>query len=154
MRNPQTTQQNFSLRPNSALGKINLNNGRSFDQLSNQSFNGKDGNTWRNESFNDQNRNWGTNGNFSIPHLLQEATCHKTNHTYNHGKIDLTILLFAESATKWHVASFFEQKFPLDNNQISSNGVRFTTIDDSINELSDLCPLNCQSRPTWSPQNL
>ena len=35
----------------------------------------------------------------------------------------------------------YEQKFP-HNNQTSSNVVRFTTTDDTINELSDLCPLN------------
>ena len=36
-----------------------------------------------------------------------------------------------------------EQKFQQNNNQTSSNVVHFTTTDETINELSDLCPLNC-----------
>ena len=36
----------------------------------------------------------------------------------------------------------YEQKFPQNNDRTSSNVVRFTTTDDTINELSDLCPLN------------
>ena len=36
----------------------------------------------------------------------------------------------------------YEQKVPQDNHQRSSNVVRFTTTDDTINELSDLCPLH------------
>ena len=36
----------------------------------------------------------------------------------------------------------YEQKFPQNNNQTSSNVVRFTTTDDTINELSDFCPLS------------
>ena len=36
----------------------------------------------------------------------------------------------------------YEQKFPQNNNQTASNVVRFTTTDNTINEISDLCPLN------------
>ena len=36
----------------------------------------------------------------------------------------------------------YEQKFPQNNDQTSSNVVRFTTSDDTVNELSDVCPLN------------
>ena len=35
----------------------------------------------------------------------------------------------------------YEQRFPRTNNQSNSHTVRFTTTDDSINALSDLCPL-------------
>ena len=35
-----------------------------------------------------------------------------------------------------------EQRFPRTNDQSGSHAVRFTTTDDSINALSDLCPLN------------
>ena len=48
----------------------------------------------------------------------------------------------------------YEQKFPQNKNQTSSNVVRFTTIDDTINELSDLCPLKYKGRRTQSPTNL
>ena len=36
----------------------------------------------------------------------------------------------------------YEQRFPRTNDQSDSHAVRFTTTDDSINALSDLCPLN------------
>ena len=36
----------------------------------------------------------------------------------------------------------YEQRFPRTNDQSSSHTVRFTTTDDSINALSDLCPLS------------
>ena len=36
----------------------------------------------------------------------------------------------------------YEQRFPRTNDQSSSHAVRFTTTDDSIKTLSDLCPLN------------
>ena len=36
----------------------------------------------------------------------------------------------------------YEQRFPRTNDQPSSHAVRFTTTEDSINALSDLCPLN------------
>ena len=36
----------------------------------------------------------------------------------------------------------YEQKFSQNNNQTSYNVVRFTTTDDTIEELSDLFPLN------------
>ena len=36
----------------------------------------------------------------------------------------------------------YEQKFPQNNNQTASNVVHFTTTDDTINEILDLCPLN------------
>ena len=36
----------------------------------------------------------------------------------------------------------YEQRFPRTNDQSSSHAVRFTTTDDSINALADLCPLN------------
>ena len=44
--------------------------------------------------------------------------------------------------------------FPQSNNQTSSNVVRFTTTDDTINELLDLCPLNYQGLRTHTPTNL
>ena len=36
----------------------------------------------------------------------------------------------------------YEQRFPRNNDQTGSHTVRFTTTEDSINVLSDLCPLN------------
>ena len=36
----------------------------------------------------------------------------------------------------------YEQRFPRTNDQSSSHAVRFTTTDDSIDALSDLCPLH------------
>ena len=48
----------------------------------------------------------------------------------------------------------YEHKFPQNNNQISSNLVRFITTDDTINELSDLCPLNYKGLRTRTLTNL
>ena len=36
-----------------------------------------------------------------------------------------------------------KQKFPSHNDQQNSNRVQFTSMEDSINHLTDLCPLNC-----------
>ena len=48
----------------------------------------------------------------------------------------------------------YEQKFTQNNNQTSSNVVRFNTTDDTINELSDLCPLNYYGVRTQTSTNL
>ena len=48
----------------------------------------------------------------------------------------------------------YEQKLPQNNNQTSSNVVRSTTTNETINELSHLCPLNCYGLPTQTPINL
>ena len=57
-RNSPITHQKFFARPNFAHGSKHLNDGRSYDQRPNQSFNRSDGNWSRNESFNNQNGIW------------------------------------------------------------------------------------------------
>ena len=64
-RNSHNTYQSFSPKPNFVHGNNHPNNGRSYDQRPNQSFNRNDGNRSRNGSFHNQNRDWRSNGNFS-----------------------------------------------------------------------------------------
>ena len=37
----------------------------------------------------------------------------------------------------------YDQKFPPNNDRTSSNSAQFSTTEDSVNEISNLCPLNC-----------
>ena len=48
----------------------------------------------------------------------------------------------------------YEQKFPRNNNRTSSNVVRFTTTDNTNNNLSDLCLLNYKSLRIPTPTSL
>ena len=135
--------QNFSLRPNSAYGNNNPNNGRSYDQRQNQSFNRNDGNRSRNGSFNNSNGNWRNQGNFSRSPLTQRGDFSQKNF-YCQPRTDQPNSSALRRPDNRTTTSFtpYEQKFPQNNNQTASNVVRFTTTDDTINEISDLCPLN------------
>ena len=84
----------------------------------------------------------GTMGTFLVLHQIQEETSHKTIPTANQETNNLTISHSADDTRPTANFTPYEQKFPQNNNQTSSNVVRFTTTDDTINELSDLCPLN------------
>ena len=87
----------------------------------------------------------GTMETFLVLHQIQEETSHKTipiahqemNNEQPHN------FAFRRSDNR-PTANFtpYEQKFPQNNNQTLSNVVRSTTTDDTINDLSDLCPLN------------
>ena len=130
-------------RPDSAYGNNNPNNGRPYDQRQNQSFNRNDGNRPRNGSFNNSIGNWRNHGNFSrSPSTLRGDF--SQNNFYRQPRTDQpnnSAFLRPDNRT---TTSFTpsEQKFPQNNNQTASNVVRFTTTDDTINEISDLCPLN------------
>ena len=63
-RSSPTAYEGFSPRPNFAYGNHNPNNGRSYDQRPNPSFQISDGNWSRNGSFNNQNGNCWSNGVF------------------------------------------------------------------------------------------
>ena len=142
-RSSPNNYQNFSARPNSAYGNNLPNNGRSIDQRPNQSFNRNDGNRSRHESFNTQNGNWRNNGNFSRSPSNPRRDFSQNN-SYRPPRNEQPNNFALRISDNRHTANCtpYEQKFPQNNNQTSSNVVRFTTTDDTINELSDLCPLN------------
>ena len=142
-RSSPNNYQNFSPRPNSAYGNNRPNNGRSFDQSLNQSFNRNDGYRSRNGSFNNQNGNWRTNGNlFRSPSNPRRDF--SQNNSYRQPRGNQPNNSAFRRSDNQPTTSFtpYEQKFHQNNNQTSFNVVRFTTTDDTINELSDLCPLN------------
>ena len=74
--------------------------------------------------------------NFFVHHRLKEETYHKITPITDQEVINLPILRSVDLTIDLRL------KFPQSNNYTSSIVVRFTTIDDTINELSDLCPLN------------
>ena len=135
--------QNFSSRPNSAYGNNNPNNGRSYDQRQNQSFNRNDGNRSRNGSFNNSNGNWRNHGNFSRSPSTQIGDFSENNF-YRQPRTDQPNNTAFRRPDDRTTTSFthYEQKLPQNKNQTAFNVVLFTTTDDTINEISDLCPLN------------
>ena len=138
-----TAYQNFSPRPIFANGSSNSNTGRSYDQRRNQYFNRNDGNQSRNGSFNNQNGNWRHNGGFS-----RSPSTHRRefsqNSSYRQPRNDQPNNSAFRGPDNRPMGGFtpYEQNFPQNNNQTSFNVVRFTTTDETINELSNLCPLN------------
>ena len=141
-RNSPNIYQNFSPRPNFPYGNNRPNNGRSFDQRRNQSFNTTDGSRSRNGSFNNSSGNWRLNANFSRSPSTQRRDFSQNN-SYRQPRSDQPNNSAFRRSDDRPTTSFapYEQKFPQNNNQ-TSNVVRFTTTDDAINEISDLCPLN------------
>ena len=136
--------QNSSHRPNSYYGKENQNRGRLFDRRSDQLPNRNDGNRLNNGSFNSQSGTWRNNGIFSRSPSGQ-------NRDFSQGISFRRPQLFQSRNSLFRISggnpapssSSYEQNIPQSNNQASTNVVRFTTTDDCINVLSDLCPLNC-----------
>ena len=135
--------QHFSPRPNFTYRNNSSNDRRSFDQRPNQSFNRNDGDRSRHESFNNQNGNWRNNGNFSRSPSNPRRDFSQ-NDSYRPPRNEQPHNSAFRRSDNRPTANItpYEQKFPQNNNQTSSNVVRFTTTDDTINELSDLCPLN------------
>ena len=142
-RNFPTTYQSFSPRPNFAYGNDRLDNRRSYDQRPNQQFSRNDGNRSRNGSFNDSNGNWRNNGNFSRSPSTQRRNYSQYSSYYQPRRDQPNNSAFRRLDNRT-TTSFtpYEQRFPQNNNQTASNVVRFTTTDDTNNEISDLCPLN------------
>ena len=129
--------------------------GRSYGQRQNLSFSRSDVNRSRSGPFNNQNGNWRNNGNFSRSPSTQSKDFSQNN-SYWHPRGDQPNNSAFRRSDNRPATGFthYEQKFSQSNNQASSNVVRFTTIDDTINELSDLCPLNYSGLRTLTPTNL
>ena len=92
---------------------------------------------------------------FLVFRRLQGETSHKKN-LYRQPKSDQPNNSAFRRSDDGPTTGFtpYEQKFPQTKNQTSSNVVSFTTTDDTINELSDLCPLNYEGFRTRTPRNL
>ena len=142
-RNFLNNYQNFFPRPRFPYGNNRPDHRRSFEQRQNQSFKRDDGNRSRNGSFNNSDENWRPNGNFSRSPSTQRRDFSQNN-PYRQPRSDQPNNSAFRRSDNRPTTNFtpYEQKFPQNNNQPSSNVVRFTTTDDTINEISDLCPLN------------
>ena len=142
-RSSPNSYQNFSATPNFTYRNNSSNDRRPFDQRPNQSFNRNDGNRSRHESFNNQNGNWRNNGNFSRSPSNPRRDFSQNNF-YRPPRNEQPNNFASRRSDNRPTANFtpYEQNFPQNINQTLSNVVRFTTADDTINELSDLCPLN------------
>ena len=140
---PGFFQRKFSPRPNFANGNNHPNNGRSYDQRQKQSFHRNDRSRSRNAFFNNQNGKWRNNGNFSRCPPTPNRNFSQNN-SYRQPKTGQPNNSAFRRSDNGPTIDFtpYEQKFPQDINQTSSNVVRLTTTDDTINEISDLCPLN------------
>ena len=136
---PPTTYQSFSPRPKFAYGNDSPDNRRSYDQQ----FNRNDENRSRNGSFNNSNGNWRNNGKFSRSPSTQRREYSQKSSYCQPGSDQPNNPAFRRSDNR-PTTRFtpYEQKFPQDNNQTASNVVLFTTTGDTIEEISDFCPLN------------
>ena len=142
-RNSLTNYQSFSPRPSFAYENNYPNHRRSLDQRPNQPFSKNDGNRSRNGSFNNSNGNWRNNGKFSRSPLTQRRDFLQNNSYRQPGSNQPNNSAFRRFNNRPTTSSTpYEQNFPQNNNETSSNVVRLTTTDDTVNELSDLFPLN------------
>ena len=138
-----TSHRSFSPRPNSAYENNHPDNRRSYDQRPNQPFKRRDEIRPQNGSFNNSNGNWRTNGNFSRSPSTQRRDFFQNSPYRQPSSNQLNNSAFRRSDNRSKTTfKPYEPKFPQNNNQTSSNVVRFNTTDDTINELSHLCPLN------------
>ena len=87
--------------------------------------------------------NWRNNGIFSHSPSTQRRD-YSQNSPYCQPRSDQPHNSSFRRSDNRPTTSFMpdEQKFSQNNNQTASNVVRFTTTDDAINEISDLCPLS------------
>ena len=155
MRNSPTAYQNFPLRSTFAYGNKNPKHGRSSDQCPNQSFARSDENRSPNRSFNNQNGNWRNNGNFSGSPTTQLRDFSQNNSCRQQRNDQSNISAFCRSDNRPTTGfSSYEQKFLQNKNETSSKVVRFTTIHDTINDLSELYWLNYQDLRTRRLINL
>ena len=137
--------QNSSFRTSPYYGQDKQNRGRSFDRRSNQFLNRNDEHRSNDGNINNQSGTWRNYGNFSRSPSGQGRDFSQGNSFRRPQPIQPRNSQFRQpDGNPTTSSSSYEQKFPQSNNQTSTNVVRFTTTDDCINELSELCPLNCE----------
>ena len=155
MRNSPTNYQHFSPRPNSAYRNSNSNAGRSNDQrqiiysidaIKNKSLNG---------FLIDPNGSWRNTGFFSrSPSAQRRNFSQKRSYRYARKDQPNSSTFRRPDNRPTSGSTSYEQKFPENKNQNSSNVVRLITTNDSINESSDLWPLNYSGLQTRTLLNL
>ena len=75
--------------------------------------------------------------------LVRDESNSRTDSISTRGLVHLIIRYSDDPAAKNPIGFVpYEQRFPRTNDQSGSHAVRFTKREDSINVLSDLCPLN------------
>ena len=95
------------------------------------------------QSNQDQSRNWGSNNNYShLPSASrQDSSFTDFRRQPRSTSPDHSVLNRFGNQDRSKIIPY-EKKFPTSNDGHQSNVVRFTTTDDSIYELSGLCPSN------------
>ena len=151
---PDTQQSTYDgateYHPRSNCGNPPRNNifnsgrGRPFNRYQNQFVNRNDDNDYRN-SFTGapSRRNWQNIG--SNPRSLSGPRRYpQQNRQYQPSRSSTPDNLVVRRPNSQETGGIvpYEQRFPRTNEQSGSDAVRLTTTDDSINALSDLCPLN------------
>ena len=145
-----TYNRSTQFHPRSNWGNSNRNNtfnsgcGRPFNRYQNQFGSRNDDNDYRNGSPGfPSRRTWQNNGtNPRSPSGPRRDP--QQNRQYQPSRSSTPDNTVFRRTNSQESGSFvpYEQRFPRTNDQSSSHAVRFTTTDDSINALSDLCPLN------------
>ena len=149
------TLSEFSSIPNFAYGNNHPNNGGSYEQRPNQSFNRSDWTRSPNGSFNNQNGIWWKNGNFSRSPSTQRRDFSQNSSYHQPGSDQPNNSTSRRSDNRPTTGlTHYQQKLPKDKNQTSSNMVRFITTDATGNELSDLWLLNYWGLRTQKPTKL
>ena len=143
MKNIPAAYHNLSPRPKSAYGSNNPNNGRSHDRRPNQSFDTDDGHRSPNGSVIIQIANWRNTGSFSRSSARKGGFSRSNSYRQSRRSDQRNNSAFRRSENRPTTGfTSYEQKFPQNNNQKSSNVDRFTTTDDTNDELSNICSLN------------
>ena len=151
---PATQQSTYDgatqLHPRSSWGNPPRNNtlnsgcGRPFNRYQNQFGNQNDDNDYRNGSTGAPSRgNWQNIGN-NPRYPSRPRRNPQQNRQYQPSRSSTPDNSVFRQSNSQESGGFvpYEQRFPRTNDQSGSHEVRFTTTDDSINALSDLCPLN------------
>ena len=120
----------------------NSGGGRPFNRSQNQFVSRKDDNDYKNGSTGAPSRgtwqNMGSNPR-SPSGPRQDSQLNRQYQPSRSSALDIAVIRRSNSQESGGFVPY-EQCFPRTNEQSSSHAVRFTTTDDSINALSDLCP--------------
>ena len=149
---PDTQQSTYDggtqFHPRNNWGNPPRNNtfisGRGFNRYQNQFVRRNDDNDYRNDNTGATSRGtWQNIG--SNPHSLSgprnDLQPNRQNQPSRSSTPDNLVFRRSKSQESGSFAPY-EQRFSRSNDQADSHAVRFTTTDDSVNALSNLCPLN------------
>ena len=123
---------------------FNFGRGRPFNRYQNQFVSRNDDNNYRNGSTGAPSRGTWQNIGSNSGSLSGPRRDPQPSRLYQFSRSSTPDNSVFRRSNSQESGSFvpYEQRFPRTNDQSSSHAVRFTTTEDSINGLSDLCPLN------------